>query len=99
MSYISFLFFGFLFIALALYYIVPMKWRKYVLLCANVVFYAYAGISQIAYLTILIVLTYFSALLLQKIAKHRFLLLLFSSVSLGRGACLREIYQLHSPCH
>ena len=21
------------------------------------------------------------------------------SVSLGRGACLREIYQLHSPCH
>ena len=77
MSYISFLFFGFLFIALALYYIVPLKWRKYVLLCANVVFYAYAGISQIVYLAVLIVLTYFSALLLQKIAKHRFLLLLF----------------------
>lgn len=85
MSYISFLFFGFLFIALALYYIVPLKFRKYVLLCANVVFYTYAGISNILYLTVLIVLTYFSARLLQKFVKRRSIVLL-SYLLLSAGA-------------
>lgn len=58
MPYISYLFFGFLLLALASYYIAPIKARPYVLLCANLVFYAYAGLSSVLYLAVLIVLSY-----------------------------------------
>lgn len=75
MSYISYLFFGFLLLALACYYIAPLKARPYVLLCANLIFYAYAGLSSALYLAALIALSYFAALFLQKAHKRRTLAL------------------------
>lgn len=97
MSYISFLFFAFLFVSLVLYYIVPVKLRKYVLLCANIVFYAYAGVTNVVYLAVLILLTYISALLLQKIVKYRAVILtiylLLSAGALIYGKFINYILQ------
>lgn len=75
MSYISFVFFGFLLLTLLCYYIAPQKVRPYVLLCASIVFYACSGLSNLLYLAALIVLSYFTARLLQKINTHRPLVL------------------------
>lgn len=75
MSYISFVFFGFLLLTLLCYYIAPQKVRPYVLLCASIIFYACSGLSNLLYLMALIILSYFTARLLQKISTHRPLVL------------------------
>lgn len=58
MSYQSFTFFLFVAVALLLYYLVPGKCQKYILLFSNIVFYAFADIKYFPFLVATMVVTY-----------------------------------------
>ena len=77
MSYISFLFFGFICITTLLYYCVPIKQRPYILLIASVTFYLFADWKYSLCLFFIIILTYFSAIFIDKNRKYKKLILVF----------------------
>ena len=58
MLFTSYAFIGFLLIVLALYYIVPKGFQKYLLLIASIAFYAFSGPLYLCYLFSAIVTTY-----------------------------------------
>ena len=61
MNYQSLAFAAFVAAVLLLYYLVPPKWQKGVLLAANVTFYAFAGIRYIPFLLITMLATFYGA--------------------------------------
>ena len=54
----------FVFLAIA-YFIVPKKLQPYFLLCINIVFYCYAGLTQLLYLCLTILSTYLAARIME----------------------------------
>lgn len=64
MSFTSLRFLVFLCATFLLYYSVPKKWRRYVLLAANVVFYLYAGLKFLPFLICTTVTIYCTGLIL-----------------------------------
>ena len=50
-----------------IYYTFPIKKRWLVILCAGIAFYAYSSIKTLCYFAITIIITYYFALLMQKI--------------------------------
>ncbi len=67
MSYHSFSFLLFSGVAVLLFYIVPKKLQKYVLLLANAFFYVYAGIEYVPFLATTLVATFFAGKVMGKI--------------------------------
>ncbi len=61
MSYQSVGFLLFAAIVLAVYYLVPGRCQKYVLLAANVVFYAVAGLAYLPFLAVTMLVSFFAA--------------------------------------
>ena len=61
MSYTSFIYLVFLLITCLVYYICPLKFRWTILLVANIVFYAFAGWDNLAYLAGAILISYLAA--------------------------------------
>lgn len=75
MSYQSFTFLLFSGVVVGLYYILPGKIQKYVLLAANVVFYAWAGLKYVPFLAVTLLATYFAGRIMGKIYENEALLL------------------------
>ena len=61
MSFFTFTFAFFLFISLVVYYIIPKKYRWYVILAANTVFYLYTGPGNIIFILLSSLITFFAA--------------------------------------
>lgn len=61
MLFTSYTFIGFVLLLLLLYYILPKKWQRCVLLLGSVVFYLYSGWSNMIYLAVTAVSTWFMA--------------------------------------
>ncbi|WP_294500788.1 MBOAT family O-acyltransferase [uncultured Gemmiger sp.] len=62
--------FGFLPVALAVYYLVPGHLKNLVLLLESVIFYCWAGVEYLPLITVLIVINYLFGLILPRV-KHR----------------------------
>ena len=67
MSYQSFMFLFFSAIVVLLYYIVPKKLQKYILLTANIFFYTYAGTKYIPFLAATLISTYVTGRIIGRI--------------------------------
>lgn len=67
MSFVSFEFAIFVIILLAVYYIMPSKYRWYVLLAASILFYGICNLKYVAYILFTIVSTYFAAICIENI--------------------------------
>lgn len=76
MAYISYAFFGFVFLTAAAYFLFPLKARPYVLLAASAAFYAFSGYKNLLYLLCFIVITYLFGRLLARAEKRRKLILI-----------------------
>src|SRR4051812_2925835 len=72
----------FLPINFVIYWILPRRWRRFWLLIASLVFYAYAGLIQCILLLSMIALTYFSARYLISNDRWRFLGIAFVFLNL-----------------
>ena len=59
-------YFIFLFITIIIYFIVPEKYRKYILLLASYFFYAYSDFKNIIILILVTLISFISGLLLEK---------------------------------
>ena len=70
MSLVSITFLLFLLILIIIYFIVPQRLQWYVILLANVVFYAFSGISYLAFIVITSIATFAAAILLEKQAAN-----------------------------
>lgn len=66
MSYSTFEFIAFLAAVLVVYYIIPKKFQWIVLLAASYAFYLLDGVAQVAYIAGSTVITYTSAMIMQK---------------------------------
>ena len=66
MAYTSLGFLAFLGLVIMVYYLVPKKYQWIVLLTASYTFYLFSGVAQIAFILGTTVVTYVSALLMQK---------------------------------
>ena len=64
MLFTSYQFILFVLVALILYYVVPKRIQWIVLLCMNMLFYVYAGLSGIIFIVTTIVTTYAGARLI-----------------------------------
>lgn len=80
MQFISFQFIFFIFASLILYWAVPSRGRKYILLAANGVFYSFFGIWNLLILTGMILISYGFSLLLRRQPSRA---ILISSVSIS----------------
>ena len=82
-SSITFLFY-FLPIVLAIYYLVPNKWKNIVLLIASFIFYFYGEPIYVLLMLFSIICTYIFGLLINKYKKHaKLFLILFICISVG----------------
>ena len=82
-SSITFLFY-FLPIVLAIYYIVPNKWKNIVLLISSFIFYFYGEPTYVLLMLFSIICTYIFGLLINKYKKHaKLFLILFICISVG----------------
>lgn len=70
MQFISFHFIFFVFASLILYWVVPSRGRKYILLLANGVFYSFFGIWNLLILIGMILISYGFSLLLRPGKKY-----------------------------
>lgn len=66
MAFTSFNFLVFFFVVLVAYYLVPRKYQWFLLLAASYCFYLFSGVGQILYILGTTVVSYGSALLMQK---------------------------------
>ena len=66
MLFTSYQFILFVLVALILYYVVPKRIQWIVLLCMNMLFYVYAGLSGIIFIVTTIVTTYAGARLIYR---------------------------------
>ncbi len=66
MNYLSLIFFGFMPLFLALYYIVPQKYRYIVIVTGSYIFYGFADFRLLIVLMSVTVLTYIGGIFLQK---------------------------------
>ena len=66
MLFTSYTFLGFVLVLLVLYYAVPKKFQKVVLLCGNIIFYFASGWMNLFYLLVTILSTYVAGLLCGK---------------------------------
>jgi D-alanyl-lipoteichoic acid acyltransferase DltB (MBOAT superfamily) len=66
-SFISENFFLFLVVLFVLYYTLFRKWQWQLLLCASVVFYAFSGLRNLAYIGITVITTYLAAMWMEKL--------------------------------
>ncbi len=80
MSYASFSFLLFSGIVVLLYYIVPKKFQRHLLLAANIFFYVYAGIQYVPFLVATLLATFFAGKAMGKIYEEEKLLLKECSV-------------------
>lgn len=82
-SSITFLFY-FLPVVLAIYYLVPNKWKNIVLLIASFIFYSYGEPKYVFLMLFSIICTYIFGLLIDKYKKHsKLFLTLFICISVG----------------
>ncbi|MEE1321171.1 MAG: MBOAT family O-acyltransferase [Acutalibacteraceae bacterium] len=75
MSYSSFSFLIFSGLAVLVYYIVPKKTQKYVLLFASAFFYVYAGIKYVPFILVTLIATFFAGKKMGEIYEKEALLL------------------------
>lgn len=61
MSYLDFYFFIFLFLSFAVYFVIPSRFRKIVILISSLVFYVCAGWEKIIFLIVDFLITYFAS--------------------------------------
>lgn len=82
-SSITFLFY-FLPVVLAIYYLVPNKWKNIVLLISSFIFYSYGEPKYVFLMLFSIICTYIFGLLIDKYKKHsKLFLTLFICISVG----------------
>ena len=67
MSYQSASFIIFSAVALLLFYLVPKRAQKYMLLIANIFFYCYAGFQYVPFISVILFATYFAGRIMGRI--------------------------------
>ena len=67
MVFTSYAFLGFLALVFLGYYVIPKKWQGMFLLLASLIFYAFSGITNLAYILAVTLITYFGALQIGKV--------------------------------
>ncbi len=96
MLYVSSLFLAFLAGLTLLYYVLPRRTQPYLLLVANLCFYAFAGPRALLYLLLLSLLSFFFALAIgQETALRRRKIWLCSYLVLGLGALVYAKFSLY----
>ena len=88
MSYLSIYFLTFVTLALFAYYIVPLKFRKYILLCTSIAFYLFFEIKYSLFLLFSIITTYVAGLLMNGKTKKRKKVVLIITLLLNIGVLL-----------
>ena len=86
MVFTSYAFLGFLALVFVLYYLVPKRIQAPLLLVASLVFYAFSGIQNLAYILAVILITYVAALQIGKVHEEQKAYLKANKETLDRDA-------------
>lgn len=93
MAYVSYLFLFFVAVSVTVYYAVPIKLRPKILLLSSILFYFFSGTDNTVFLTIVILLTFFTGLIMEKAQSHRkTILAVYLVLSVGSLLFLKFIH-------